>query len=106
MGKFTWVIALQRVFIYTLSTSLCPQTKDLHTFRVKEEAEELMVERLMFKYLDLNCMEGKTKDRKYKYLEQFYSDCRTLLHNVFICYGGRSDGRDIIGMKYAEFSVL
>jgi len=33
-------------------------------------------------------MESKTKARKYKYLEQFYADARTILHNIFVCFGG------------------
>jgi len=33
-------------------------------------------------------MEEKTSKRRYKYLEQFYSDARGILHNIFICYGG------------------
>ena len=43
----------------------------------------------MYRYMDLNRMEAKCDDRKYKYLDQFYTDCRTILHNVYISYGGQ-----------------
>jgi hypothetical protein len=48
------------------------------------------VDRLVHRYIDLSVMEGKARERKYKYLEQFYADCRTILHNTFICFGGSS----------------
>lgn len=46
-------------------------------------------ERFVYHYVDFATMEAKTDARKYKYLEQFYADARTILHNVFVCFGGK-----------------
>ncbi|ELU10691.1 hypothetical protein CAPTEDRAFT_169629 [Capitella teleta] len=78
---------LNRLVTYTLNRIKHNlKTKELHKFGTTEE-DQLKVDRLVHRYMDLNLMEGKAHERKYKYLEQFYSDCRTILHNTFICFG-------------------
>ena len=60
------------------------QSKELHWFGGADQG----LDRFVYLYMDLNTMEDKSTNRKYKYLEQFYADARTILHNIFICYGG------------------
>ena len=43
--------------------------------------------------MDLNTMENKIKNRRYRYLEDFEADAYIVLHNTFICYGGRYKGQ-------------
>ena len=49
-----------------------------------------MIQRFVFKYIDLNEMEAKIGASEYRYLGEFFNDARLLLHNTFICYGGGS----------------
>ena len=51
--------------------------------------QDVGLERFVYHYVDFETMEAKTTARKYKYLEQFYADARTILHNIFVCFGGR-----------------
>lgn len=62
------------------------QSKELHFFCGADQG----LNRFVFFYMDLNMMQEKANNRKYKYLEQFYADALTILHNIFICYGGKS----------------
>ena len=48
------------------------------------------MDRFVYHYVDFALMQTKTEGRKYKYLEQFYADARTILHNIFVCFGGSS----------------
>ena len=47
-----------------------------------------MIQRFVFKYIDLNEMEAKVGAAEYRYIGEFFSDARLLLHNTFFCYGG------------------
>jgi len=60
------------------------QLRELPWFR----GQDVGLERFVYHYVDFETMEGKTTGRKYKYLEQFYADARTILHNIFVCFGG------------------
>jgi len=62
---------------------LC-QLRELPWFR----GQDVGLERFVYHYVDFETMEAKTSARKYKYLEQFYADARTILHNIFVCFGG------------------
>ena len=66
------------------------------------------MERFVYHYVDFSTMEAKTVSRKYKYLEQFYADARTILHNVFVCFGGELDSllkmsTNVPAVSYAFF---
>lgn len=50
--------------------------------------EEIRLRRFIYQPMDLTKMENKTKNRKYRYLEQFQADAQTIFHNVSVCYGG------------------
>jgi len=39
-------------------------------------------------YLDLNTMQTRTHDGYYSDPEQFYADCCTIQHNIYVCFGG------------------
>ena len=65
------------------------QAKELYRFGHKED--ETRIDRFVYQYTDLNTIEQKTRDRKYKYLEQFIADARTIVHNTFLVFGGRED---------------
>lgn len=60
------------------------QSKELHNFGGHMEG----LSRFIYHYMDLNTMEDRTVKRRYKYPEQFYADARTILHDIFVCYGG------------------
>ena len=64
------------------------QTRELHRFGGVSENDDLMIQRFVFKYIDLNEMEAKVGASEYRYLGEFFNDARLLLHNTFICYGG------------------
>lgn len=65
--------------------SVSNQLRDLPWFH----GQDVGMERFVYHYVDLSTMESKTESRKYKYLEQFYADARTILHNIFVCFGGK-----------------
>ena len=54
--------------------------------------------RFMYEYMDLDTMEEKTLNKKYKYVEQFKADAQTLYHNVFICYGGELKNFELLSL--------
>jgi hypothetical protein len=53
----------------------------------RNELEQLSYDWLIFHHVDLNTLEERCVQRRYASLEQFYADCRTILHNTFISYG-------------------
>ena len=65
---------------------LSSQTRELH--KIGSRDEEDMFKRFIFKKMDLNTMEEKVANMKYKCLEEFLADTQTVLHNVFLTYGG------------------
>jgi len=62
------------------------QSTALHWFG----GAELGLDRFVHHYLDLNTMQTRTDDRYYSNLEQFYADCCTIQHNIFVCFGGNT----------------
>jgi len=75
---------LNRLLYYTV-VRLKEKTRELHRMGLKDEPQKFS--RFMYMYMDLNTMEIKTKQKKYKYLEQFRADAQVIYHNVFICFG-------------------
>lgn len=63
------------------------QAKDLYSQEI-QPVPALTKECLVFQDMDMDKIEERTTERKYKYLDQFFADSRTVLHNVFICFGG------------------
>ncbi|ESO10085.1 hypothetical protein HELRODRAFT_109431 [Helobdella robusta] len=73
---------LNKLLTFTV-VRLKDKSKELHFFCGADQG----LNRFVFFYMDLNMMQEKANNRKYKYLEQFYADALTILHNIFICYG-------------------
>lgn len=73
---------LNRLLGFTI-IRLKDKSKELHNFGGHMEGSN----RFVYHYVDLNTMEDRAVKRRYKYLEQFYADARTILHDIFICYG-------------------
>ena len=61
------------------------QTRDLLHLLAKSEEQRL--KRFIYQSMDVARMEAKTKNRKYRYLEQFEADAQTIQHNILICFG-------------------
>ncbi|KAK2168186.1 hypothetical protein NP493_1242g00007 [Ridgeia piscesae] len=77
---------LNKLLRYTVAR-LKDKTRELHRFGGVSENDDLMIQRFVFKYIDLNEMEAKVGASEYCYLGEFFNDARLLLHNTFICYG-------------------
>ncbi|XP_041367702.1 zinc finger MYND domain-containing protein 11-like isoform X2 [Gigantopelta aegis] len=80
---------LNRLLSYTI-LRLKEKTRELHKIGSKEEEE--MFTRFIFRKMDLNTMEEKVANMKYKCLEEFLGDTQTVLHNVFLTYGDDKSG--------------
>ncbi len=63
------------------------QTKELHKLFTREEEEHFS--KFVYMPMDLNIMETKVKNRKYRYIEQFQADAQVIHHNIIICYTGK-----------------
>ena len=68
------------------------QSTALHWFG----GAELGLDRFVHHYLDLNTMQTRTHDGYYSSLEQFYADCCTIQHNIFVCFGGNNYTADCL----------
>ncbi|XP_050418210.1 zinc finger MYND domain-containing protein 11 [Patella vulgata] len=82
---------LNTLLSYTV-LRLKEKTRELHRIALKEPDTEMMFERFVYKNMDLNMMEEKVSNHKYKCLEEFQADAQTVLHAVFVVYGEEKGG--------------
>lgn len=75
---------LNRLLSYTINR-LKDKAREL--LKLFATDEEIRLRRFIYQPMDLTKMENKTKNRKYRYLEQFQADAQTIFHNVSVCYG-------------------
>ncbi|RUS72494.1 hypothetical protein EGW08_019748 [Elysia chlorotica] len=80
---------LNTLLSYTI-LHLREKTRELHKLGTKASAEEF--KRYVFKKMDLNRMELKVQASRYKCLEEFHSDARTILHNCTLIFGEEKGG--------------
>nr|KAG5686308.1 hypothetical protein BaRGS_010304 [Batillaria attramentaria] len=76
---------LNTLLSYTI-LRLKEKTRELHKISIKGEEENYA--RYVYQRMDLNAMEIKVQASRYKCMEEFYADARTILHNCVILYGG------------------
>ncbi|GFR79542.1 zinc finger MYND domain-containing protein 11, partial [Elysia marginata] len=80
---------LNTLLSYTI-LHLREKTRELYKLGTKASAEEF--KRYVFKKMDLNRMELKVQASRYKCLEEFHSDARTILHNCTLIFGEEKGG--------------
>ncbi|KAK7457741.1 hypothetical protein BaRGS_00039202 [Batillaria attramentaria] len=72
---------LNTLLSYTI-LRLKEKTRELHKISIKGEEENYA--RYVYQRMDLNAMEIKVQASRYKCMEEFYADARTILHNCVI----------------------
>ncbi|XP_005089957.1 zinc finger MYND domain-containing protein 11 isoform X2 [Aplysia californica] len=80
---------LNTLLSYTI-LRLREKTRELHKIGLKANAEDF--KRFVYRRMDLNRMEQKVQASRYKCLEEFHADARTILHNCTLVYGDEKGG--------------
>ncbi|KAK7791097.1 hypothetical protein R5R35_000516 [Gryllus longicercus] len=71
-------------------TQLQQRRSDATGKSVNDESEKWRVNYLIYRPMDLQTMEEKASNNKYRHLEEFQADAQTIVHNVVIYHGVHS----------------
>ncbi|KAK3108848.1 hypothetical protein FSP39_017157 [Pinctada imbricata] len=70
------------------------KTRELHRIGHREE-EKKYQSYFIYSPMDLNKIEQKVENHKYRSLEEFLADTQLIYHNVYLLYGGKGQGHMI-----------
>ena len=65
------------------------QTRELHKIGHREE-EVNYTDFFVYKHSDLNSIENKVNNHKYRSLDEFLADTQLIYHNTHLIYGGNT----------------
>ncbi|CAL1526104.1 unnamed protein product [Lymnaea stagnalis] len=80
---------LNTLLSYTI-LRLREKTRELHKITCRANADDF--KRFIYRKMDLNKMEQKVQASRYRCLEDFFADARTVLHNCNLLFGEDKNG--------------